>query len=192
MPRKTKAVKEATEQFYQCPAGHRLPHRTDLGRCTALYCAGYQKRVKENGKVTKVRQAEIQTLLAPEPVEDVQTEEKAAITRMDSRRMARREYFGAPTKLQGADAEEWGDKKLVELVPEAVAELEYQLKLGDDEQRFRAAKQVLDSTGRGKREVGAGGSSPIIMLVGAGPGPVQAPWVQRVEPDKLPSDGGKQ
>lgn len=108
------------------------------------------------------------------------------------RDLARRKLLGFPEgKLEGADAEEWADKKIVEMLPLAVAELEFQLKYGDDEQRAKAANKVLDATGRGKRENGAGAVAPIIMIQSGAA--FQLPWVKDVKtvesivvPNQLP------
>jgi hypothetical protein len=80
-----------------------------------------------------------------------------------------------PMGLKGADAEEWADAQLNEALPEAVAELRFQLKYGDDKQRMDAARDVLDATGKRRRDGGAGGGATIIVNVGA------LPWEKKRE-----------
>lgn len=99
--------------------------------------------------------------------------------RSAGRLAARRAFLKVPTGLTGADAEAYADKKLVDLLPFAVAEYEYQLLFGDEGQRERAAAKILDATGRGKREASAQANSPIIIVNAGGNAGVQSlPWVQ--------------
>lgn len=81
-----------------------------------------------------------------------------------------------PQGLTGTEAEQWADRRMVELLPMAIAEFEYLLRYGDEAQRERAASKVLDANGRGKREAMMGGSQPIIILTGVNPSSV--PWAQ--------------
>lgn len=177
-------------QFYTCPAGHRLPHKTNAGQCSPIHCAGVAK--SQRRKIEAKKQVEVGLAPSQEAalasIELAEDEERA--TKAQKRYQMRKRYLNAPEKLNGAAAEEWADQKLVELLPEAVVDIEWDLKYGNDSERQAARKQVLDATGRGKREGGGGGTQPIIMLVGQGVGPGAQPWLQRVEVKKVGSGEG--
>jgi hypothetical protein len=79
-----------------------------------------------------------------------------------------------PDGISGEEAEKWADARLVKNLPVAVAEIEFNLRYGDDAQRERAAQKVLDATGRGKGEKGNTGTSPI-LIVNMGGG-LSLPW----------------
>lgn len=170
-----------------CPKGHRLPRRTAKGACTPVACAGtgenfiagrkHQKpsaeKIADNEK--RVRQAKKTLEAAPVEAaltvkvqnEVAATDEEKALTEvygtLKRRHVIKMAMLEAPVGLTGEAAEQHADAKLVALLPAAVGELEWMLKYGDDKQRENAAKQVLDSTGRGKREV-AGASTPSIVI----------------------------
>jgi hypothetical protein len=153
-----------------CPAGHKLPHQTKAGQCTPLYCAAKMKAPK----APKVKREPAATDPATAPADDG-TEKLIALRR--SKADAWAQLVPVPQGLAGAEAEEFADKKLIELLPYAVADLERDLKFGTDEQRVKARDKVLDATGRGKSDKAFGGGAPIIMLNMT---PGQIPWAQRV------------
>jgi hypothetical protein len=70
------------------------------------------------------------------------------------REAVRNKMLKVPANLKGGAAEKWADDKLVELLPLAVSVYEERLRFGNDEQRFKAAKEVAAATGRGPREAG--------------------------------------
>lgn len=85
---------------------------------------------------------------------------------------------GLPTK----DADDvaintWADKKILSLLPAALAEKEYALKFGDDGQRERAADKILAANGRAQKE-GSGQSSASIILHVSGSG-LQLPYLPK-------------
>ena len=90
---------------------------------------------------------------------------------------AMRAFLKVPEGLEGADAEQYVNRRAMSLTVDALAEVERQLKLGDDSMRREAARDILDMTGLRKKE-SAGAGGPVIMLVGQnGQG---MPWMQRV------------
>ena len=101
---------------------------------------------------------------------------------------AARAFFKVPGDLEGAEAEQYVQKKALSLAPEALMEIERQLRLGDDSQRREAARDILDMNGMRRKEA-APGNGPVIMLVNPGGGD-PAPWVKRVTPPVLPGKGG--
>lgn len=212
------ATQKGEAQFYRCPKGHKLPYKTANGDCTPIWCADAEgargsksprKAQKEaENAITIATDGEVEKRLAkisPEHKDLAVTEGEQARTkdivhasRALGRHVARTLLAPVPDALTGADAEKFADEKIVSLLPFAAAELEYQLKFGDDGQRMKAAEKVLDATGRGKREAGGGGTAPIVMInMGGGSPGGMTPWrakpasqVVEAEPAKLPEGEG--
>lgn len=85
--------------------------------------------------------------------------------------------------LPSLDADEvtinnWADKRGVQLLPLAIAEKEFMLKYGNDEQRERAADKVLAMNGRLNREGTVSGGAAIILHIG-GDGGLQLPYAPK-------------
>lgn len=171
-----------------CPKGHALPHDTERGQCTPIYCADNTAKVSaapltKNGRprsdkkrLTKIQTAEVVAVLTGSTsIEDAaRTAANEQLAVHAGKLIARQTFLKVPQGLTDAAAEEWADKKLINLLPDAIAEAEYRLKLGDDDQRWSAAKQILESTGRGKKEAMNGGASPLVIInMGAGS---KLPW----------------
>lgn len=78
-------------------------------------------------------------------------------------------------RLQGQEAEDFVRKKLVELSPLALAEVEYQLLYGSDKTRAELARDILDRTGHGK-QTDKGVHGAVIIFQGSKP---ELPWIQR-------------
>jgi hypothetical protein len=191
--RKPAEVYELETTQGTCPKGHVLPHKTNQGLCTPLYCAGSikqtdrpsgsqqkRKRTQLVGELKKMRDAGAAELKA-EGVTDVasldaQAEQLMKLQAARGRQLARQRFLKVPEGLTGADAEEWSQKRAVELLPKAIGELDYQLTLGDDAQRRDAARDVLDINGMRRREgVSAGGATIILNLK------TELPWAQKVQ-----------
>lgn len=160
------AVKEAEATFFRCPKGHKLPNRTKTGECTPLFC-GASSNVKASGDLKKpppTREKATALAAAPDLADGEQAVESARLVRAQAREKTRREFLNVPSGLAGADAEEYVERKLSELAPIAVAELEYRLRLGSDDQRYDAALKALEATGHGKKE--KGGGAPQVIIIG--------------------------
>jgi hypothetical protein len=158
----------------KCPNGHKLPNHTKRGQCTPLYCA------EETPKpAKKPREADLATA-PPTPtdiaaVANAEAREKLAIKK--GQYEAWRELVPVPEGLKGADAEKWADDKLTELLPQAVAHLEKDMKFGSDEQQAKARDKILDATGRGKVEKAVGANQVIVIGNLAG-----LPWAKAQKP----------
>jgi len=182
---KTEIQQKQTERFYVCPKGHRLPHQTNRGNCTPDWCAGRAGKDAKQPATLAKRIDEVPALAG--------VEEQNRIVKAETRRKARLKAVEFPeTPLEGGAAEEWADKEIIKLLPEAVAELKFNLRYGDDQQREKAADKILAATGRGKKESGGGGAI-FNVVVGAGsiPGAPPVPFLQRVQPQKLGEGGEK-
>lgn len=199
----------------RCPGAHVLPHRTDRGQCTPVFCAGSAPRapalvvdtlpdgsrfVTIGKKGTKERRTRKEALAivsaeadkvidalipgdspamvaARQAAHQQKAEELVKLAHGIGRFAAMRAFLKVPEGLEGADAEQYVTQRSMALTVDALAEVERQLKLGDDSMRREAARDILDMTGLRKKE-GVQGGGPVIMLVGQnGQG---LPWMQRV------------
>lgn len=148
-----------------CPKGHKLPNTAEFGQCTPLYCGGDKDDTASIGKVKKAKARKVRKVPPTEGALTLPDNNEDEIAVRSAR--SRQDFVKMPQDLEGAAAEAWADAKMVNLTPLALAELEYQLVLGDNDERWRAAKQVLESTGRGKKEQSVNGASPILIINGA-------------------------
>lgn len=110
-------------------------------------------------------------LILPEPEEIDPNEPPEAEELRQASALAqfRHKHLGTPLDLKGDAAEKWADSQLTELLPLAVAELKDTLMhSGSRKERMEAAKQVLDSTGRGKSERAVQNTPAIVINLGGG------------------------
>jgi hypothetical protein len=126
-----------------CPGGHDLPRPG----CTPLSCVD---------KVTSLSRAKA---VPPNPEDD----EK--MTFAVARKGARETLVQVPN-LSGADAEEYVEEKKVALLPQAMAEIEFQLKYGDNKERIDAARDVMRMNGMLNRDAPTGVAPTIIINMG--------------------------
>jgi hypothetical protein len=219
MPEELRAVELAQ---LQCPKGHKLPHRTNQGTCSPVYCPGsassgapYKgrnvdmrekfKTMSEAGNAAKAEKSAIIKVLSaeadkvidtmiPESVPGFEmareaakaqkTEELVKLGHSIGRWAAMRAFFKVPENMDAGAAEQFVEQRSASLAPDALVELERQLKLGDDSQRREAARDILDMRGMRKRDAMQGTSQPLIQIM-MSPGQ-QPPWVQRVEAPQIP------
>lgn len=88
----------------------------------------------------------------------------------------RQAFLKTPKGMSNEEAEVWAQSKSLELLPTALGEVEFRLKFGDDDQRYEAAKDVLDMNGMRKRDAINSGGNTIILNLGAG----GTPWAKKV------------
>jgi hypothetical protein len=153
-----------TESFNQCPAGHELPHAVKGVECSSAACG-----------------ADAETTTASSPVlanhEDRQfdNEVKTALRGENYRR----KLVPVPEGLTGADADDYVERRITELQPVAIAEMERQLRFGNDSERDKASRFLLDAGGHGKKDrLGVGANMIVINMGGSGNGsPPPLPYV---------------
>lgn len=111
-------------------------------------------------------------------------EEIAKLGHKIGRHEALRLYTGTPdsAKLTQEERKGYVDKKLDELTVDAIARVEYDLKLGDEDVSRKMALEVLDRTGYGKKEALAQAGAPII-IVNQGGETYRPPWERTVNGD---------
>ena len=199
------------DKFSRCPKGHKLPRANGAGQqCLPAFCAGIKKREKkthlgetrpadevvaggqlnERGLASLGRELS-QELTVNEGNEDIAKEALAAQLRQADERLAghiaRRKYLNVP-ELRGKAAEEWADQELVALLPDAVAELKWQLKFGTPAERAQAARDVREATGRGKRELQAAAGPAIVIQLAPGQTLQMPGWAKRVDAPALSTE----
>ena len=85
-----------------------------------------------------------------------------------------------------SDIKAWADRKALELLPAALAEVNFNLKYGNDKQRSEATNQVLDMHGLRRREAAAGQHATIVLNLNGGKDALaaQLPWLKRDDTKK--------
>lgn len=99
---------------------------------------------------------------------------------------ARKQLANMPDGLKGDAALKWSQEKMIDLLPEAVANIAHDLRYGSDKQREAATDRVLRANGMDKRDAnaGMGGQGLIVLNLGNGGGE-SIPWLQRMQAPKL-------
>jgi hypothetical protein len=117
------------------------------------------KAAREGGKVEELEQLQVLAAQA-------------------GRYAARKRLFPVPAFTDEKQAAGFVEKRLMELAPEAVAQLEYDLKMGDGKARTDAAKDILDRAGFSKSDREGKAQAPVIII---NPEAVMAqlPWARR-------------
>lgn len=187
------AAEEALVRQGRCPNGHVLPNRTNAGYYTPLKCAGKVQSKAEKAAGKKETAMIPRALSDLKSVAEVEEEQRVRLQERVNILEAKRKFFGVPRALTGQEADEWIDRRLMELGVEAVAELEEQLKLGGPEDRRITAFRILDAIGKGKKENQPLPPATIILQVA----PNNLPWAREtktVEAQVVPApalkDGG--
>ena len=151
--------------FKLCPKGHQVGTAFGGGfRCSGKSCG--QIRSAERFLSPKPVPAEQQM-----PAEEVEIQKRFKLAQL-------------PAGGEVADPTEWAKDKLAAMLPEAVAQLQWDLRKGSERVRSEAAEKVLKANGMDKREAATQERQPtIIVNIGADS---KAPWLERLKKDKLP------
>ena len=85
------------------------------------------------------------------------------------------------SRKSDADIKQWADRQGLEALPEAIAELRFNLRYGTDKQRETAMMAVLDMHGLRKREAAAGNHATIVLNLGGDKASLaqKLPWLSR-------------
>lgn len=145
------------KQKLLCPDGHKLPHVLSNGaQCTPAFCA-----VQNMGNALAKKKEEA---IADRDDEAIAMEKaKRHSSLAISREKLRKKLVERPEFPDAKAAEEWTQDRVVKLLPDALAEVEYQLRFGDDAQRMGAARDILDANGMRRRDATASGGQTIIL-----------------------------
>lgn len=140
-----------------CPKGHPVGTRYGKQACGVRRCG-----------------EDSQALYGP-VVHDQRAIEK--LTPEDAAFAARKQLAALPEGLKGDEATQWAQAKLVDLLPEAVASVAYDLRYGTDKVRAEAADKILRANGVDKREASQGGGGLIVLNIN---GTSNIPWLERL------------
>lgn len=197
----------------KCPNGHNLPHAENGVDCITSACGADAKPLVAGQKIQPPRKqrekielpiphGEInrdinktnKALLKEEKEVMTDNLEQESLEQLEKMRKAIGKYHARKAWLKPADtskmtpeeSKDYVQKKLESLAPEAVARIEYDLKLGDDEASKKAAYEILDRTGFGRKDGGSLPGAPIIIVNNASDGTTTA-----YKPAFLQVDGQK-
>lgn len=87
------------------------------------------------------------------------------------------------TPLTDDEATELAKSRLTQMLPEAIARIQWDLRYGSDKAQSEAAQKVLAANGMDKREAAITRATPQI-IVNIGTGDTKAPWLERLKKDK--------
>lgn len=164
-----------------CPEGHQLPHAGEKGQCTPLRCAWSGQRAPFEAVADAPRRKKA---LA---VKEATSPEEAAEVHMQ----LRHRKVNLPPDLTADQSEEWAENRLNELRAVAVADMEWDLRYGDETQRREARRDLLAATGMRNREQLGSVAPSIVINFGADR---DAPeWLRRAaekEIQTLPAKSG--
>jgi hypothetical protein len=187
----------------KCPKGHDLPHSVNKVQCAPNACASdnvpvFGNVVKEKKSKQRPRNEMKQlTAASVEVVDLAKADMSAAVSLKDedakeevkklgravSRYEARKAYMKTPEKID--DPKTYVEKRLEEMLPDAVDRLGFDLKLGDEDASRAAAKDILDRSGFGKRDGQALPGAPIVIVMGGQESKAYSPpWATRVDVKK--------
>lgn len=136
----------------QCPGGHTLPNPG----CSPVTCV--EQGTVALDKVKKPQDNKLEFAIA--------------------RKEAREQLVPVPD-LKGAEADEHVETRMVDLMPRALAEIEFQLNYGDNTERINAARDIMRMNGRLNRDAPSGAGPTIIINNGGAE--MQLPWLKRKE-----------
>lgn len=181
----------------KCPKGHKLPNAGDSGRCTTKWCGVV--------KTTSLANAPVNPLSGPAQGRAIMGDEENGHNETSAVKAAEKDLMFARARakvrakalglaalppVREEDLETYALKKATSLIPDAMAEVEYQLKFGDDKQRKEAALDVLDMTGNRRRDALGGGGHTIILTLSPQDAPEWAGGVRQARIDGQPMEKG--
>lgn len=167
------------DSLYTCPRGHELNRRGPFGMCTPVRCAD-PGEVGEDARGRKPPKA----IVPPKPEAGIEKFSQEVEVAIEAAQLRRR-VGGLVANLAGGEAEAHVARRLMDLTPIALAELEYQLMTGKDDTRMKIAMDVLDRAGFGKKGDTSGAGGPVIIIQGGAP---KLPWAPPVDGEVVKDD----
>ena len=140
-----------------CPAGHKVGTKFEAFKCTVKKCGAV--KLGEVGERTIDPMADAQL----EPG-DLELKKKKALV-------------GLKQDLNADDAVQWSQEALKRLLPEAVANIAWNLRYGDKKERETATQRVLSANGMDRREAAQQSSNTIVVNLGGAT--TNVPWLDR-------------
>lgn len=162
----------------RCPKGHAVGAWFKGDKCTVSKCADVDLVVlpKPEAPPMLVSDTAIDMDAVEAKPQDAEFAAKAALVKL-------------PRALKGDDATRWSQDKMVELLPQAVAEIAWNLRYGNDKQRDSAVDRVLRANGMDRRDGNAAGQGGMIVL-NLQTGNTGLPWLDRMKPSSPVVDSG--
>lgn len=167
------------DSLYTCPRGHEVNHEGPFGRCQPLRCAD----PGETGVSSKTRRPP-KAIAPPRPEAGIERFSEDVEVAIEAAKL-RRKVGGLVVEVAGSEAEAHVAKRLMDLTPAALAELEYQLMTGKDDTRMKIAMDILDRAGFSKKGESTGAGGPVIIIQGGAP---KLPWAPAVEGEVVKDD----
>jgi hypothetical protein len=186
----------------RCPGRHTLPHQVQGVSCTPTFCKGKGSRGGVTNKLTSGTSGEgasppasgaaIEAALAPLRAQGFDEEALASLGAEVERYERRRALMRTPAVITVEEAKAAAEKSLALAVADAADRLVMDLKYGNDDVSRRAALEILDRQGFGKKEGYQAPGAPIVIVNATGTDSYSPPWVQRVvDMAKKPGGDGK-
>lgn len=162
------------------------------GQCTELVCSEHFKQVKDRstrkGAKAKAKIASIENAVAHNRekfvekgtslvsgIEHIPTEMEDKLSDL----VTRLKSAGVPANLTPDQLPNWSKDKLLSMLPEALAELHWQLRFGTAKERGDAVDRVLDANGLRKKEGSTGAGGMVVLNIGGNAQLEAVPWLKR-------------
>jgi hypothetical protein len=149
----------------QCPGGHAVGTKWERRACTELTCAEKppvpltsRADAKAKAIVELPPQPKGRRLSAEEVPAELKTRHELFLERV--------KVAGLPATLAGEKAVQWSQEKLTEMLPEAVANIQWDLRYGTAKERADATEAVLKANGVAQKEAAQGSAPTIVFHLG--------------------------
>ena len=182
----------------RCPKGHPVGKRWGRKGMTTVYTCNEQVCAKPSNLAAMTRNEQLRVpaqegapivpvLLATEEThrqidENAPKDMKAAHELW----LARIKAGKVPLVKSNEEALQWSQDRLVKLLPEAVSELQHQLRYGNEKARSAAVETILRANGVAQKDAAAGTTPTILISLGESSSTV--PFLQRFVDAKKKSE----
>lgn len=143
-----------------CPKGHTIGKSFSGFKCSSALCG------EDLAAMAGKREQDLDELQKLDPAQ-AEAEHRLAAARV-------------PAGLKGDEAVKWSQDKMVELLPEAVANIAWNLRFGTAKERAEATDKVLRANGMDRRDSGVQSGGMIVLNLGGTA--TDIPWLKRVQP----------
>ena len=150
-----------------CPSGHPAGTKWESRTCSEFVCGEFAPK----GLTSKAAAKDL--ALSEIPAEPKGKRLKAeevpeALRARHEMFLERAKVAGLPAAIAGDKALEWSQQKLVEMLPEAIASLQWDLRYGSAKERGDAVQSVLKANGVAQKEAAVGSAPTIVLHLGDG------------------------
>lgn len=147
-----------------CPKNHKVGTKMGGYACSQRRCA------EEAAAMYGAKTIDLDALRKEDPAE-LAFKRRAELARL-------------PANLKAEEAAKWAQDKMVELLPEAVANVAHDLRYGTDKQRAEATDRVLRANGMDKGDAKQAGQHGVIVLNLSAQAEA-IPWLSRMKPAQV-------